>query len=140
LFAKKKRGNLREIKPLKFWSARPFKARVLGSSPSRLTTSYNRQNLQNDFQPLFTCIVVLRTKFKNLSPNRRQRSRFLRALTYSSSCPKTNNFGNCLAISRRKALRPYRVKASLDLIEISMSCRQRYRRLFPDQPGANAFR
>ena len=37
LFAKKKRGNLRKIKPLIFWSFRAFKARVLGSSPSQLT-------------------------------------------------------------------------------------------------------
>jgi Flp pilus assembly protein TadD len=29
---------------------RAFRARVLGSSPSRLTTSYCRQNLQNNFQ------------------------------------------------------------------------------------------
>ena len=47
----------------------PFKARVLGSSPSRLTTSYCRQNLQNDLQALSACLVVLRTRFINVVPH-----------------------------------------------------------------------
>jgi hypothetical protein len=41
MLSKKKRGNLCKIKPLIFWSFRAFKAKVLGSSPSRLTTSFN---------------------------------------------------------------------------------------------------
>ena len=46
-----------------------FKARALGSSPSRLTILYCRQNLQNDFQALPDRLVVLRTGFKNLTPD-----------------------------------------------------------------------
>jgi hypothetical protein len=47
-----------------------------GSSLSRLTTSYCRQNLQNDFQALSDRLVVLRTVFKTLMPAQDPRSRF----------------------------------------------------------------
>jgi hypothetical protein len=55
----------------------PCKARALSSSPSRLTTSYCRQNLQDDFQALLVCLVALCTVFKNLSPTQDPRGRFL---------------------------------------------------------------
>jgi hypothetical protein len=55
---------------------RPFKAMILGSSPSRLTTSSKRQNLQNDLQPRSACLVVLRIVFKNLSPTQDPKCRF----------------------------------------------------------------
>jgi hypothetical protein len=44
--------------------------------PSRLTTSYCRQNLQNDFQALSAYLATLRAVFKNLSPTQVPRSRF----------------------------------------------------------------
>jgi len=62
---------------------RPFKARVLGSSPSRLTTSYKRKKLQNDLQPLPACLVVLATVFKNLSSIQDLRSRFFKGFDVS---------------------------------------------------------
>ena len=94
---------------------RPFKARALGSSPSRLTTSDCRQNFQNDFQALSAWLVVLRTGSKTSLLLKALEFDFPRALTYPPACSKTNNFGN-LTISRRKAKtvpcqslsRPYR--------------------------------
>lgn len=62
---------------------RHFKARGLGSSPSRPTTSYCSQNLQNDFQSLSACLIVLRTVLKNLSHGRGQGSRFFRGFDIS---------------------------------------------------------
>ncbi len=46
----------------------PQYAQALGSSPRRLTSSYGRQNLQNDLQSISAFLDVLRAVFKNLSP------------------------------------------------------------------------
>jgi hypothetical protein len=48
------------------------------------TTSYCRQNLQNDLKPLSAFLVVLRTTFKNLSPIQDPRSRFFQGYDVSS--------------------------------------------------------
>src|SRR4029077_4415851 len=45
-------------------------------SPVRLTTSYERQNLQNDLQPLSARLVVFPTVLKSLSSTQDPRSRF----------------------------------------------------------------
>ena len=67
---------------------RPFKARALGSSPSRLTNPYCRQNFQNDFQALSACLDVPRTGSKtSLQPETRKVD-FSRALTYPLACSK----------------------------------------------------
>ena len=59
LFAKKKRGNRRKIKPLICWSFRAFKARVVGSSPSRLTISSNNLWASPSFlTPVVTVVLV----------------------------------------------------------------------------------
>jgi hypothetical protein len=48
----------------------------MASIRTRFTTSYNRQNFQNDRQLLSACLVVLHTVFKNHTPTQDPRSRF----------------------------------------------------------------
>jgi hypothetical protein len=54
-----------------------------GSSLVQFTVFYNKQNLQNVFQPLAACLVVRGTVFKNLSHDRERRSRFSQSFDVS---------------------------------------------------------
>ena len=61
------------------------------SSPDRLTTSYKRQNLQNDYLPLSVCLVVQRPYSKTSLMAEGGEVEFSRALTYPSACCKNKN-------------------------------------------------
>ena len=61
------------------------------SCPAQLTTSYKRQNVQNDIQPLSACLVVLRTMFKKpLSNSRPEKMIFGGLCRILLPGPKTN--------------------------------------------------
>jgi hypothetical protein len=61
----------------------------------RLTTSHNRQNLQNVFQPLAACLVVRGTVFKTFLMVESEEVDFSSALPYPSGVSKTNIFEAC---------------------------------------------